>query len=295
MPKSKFTEKLFSGSTTEDADWVEHLSAAHRASPSMTPQVFGKYRTRDGLSSYQVLASSVRSSEGPLQILDLGCGDGHLIRHLLPRLNSQSQVVGVDMVATEIDRAKSECSDPRVRFICEMAQELSLPSESCDYVLCHMTLMLMLPTEPVVAQIRRVLKHAGIMSAIISAPRSPNELSGKLASTIFGFLKKQFPQMGTPRLGDPRFATTEGLKELFSEQIGFSPDLTVEDFHLEVHGDLDAIWNFYKDMYLVGMVPVEFRGALREEIASLLSEHMDAHGRVSFQYPMRRFEVSRSW
>ena len=287
---TRFREKLLQGQETDDGDWTEHLRIAHEEVSSMTPPVFS-HRTLAGQNSYQILAEAVTST-APLHVLDLACGDGFLLQSVLPRLHAASQVTGVDMVATDIDRARKNYPDSRVGFLCERAQELSLPSASVDVVLCHMALMLMRPIDPVVAQLTRVLKPGGRLAAVIGGDRTPDALSGKVARLMVAFLKRHFPNLGELRLGDARVDSVSGLRSLFST--GFANDLRVHDFTIEVKGDREAIWAFYKDMYLVGLAPPELKPALRAEIEGLLAPSFDAQGRIVLEYPMRKFEITRA-
>src|ERR1041385_2029945 len=123
MKRSIYAEKVLRGVAPDDEDWTDHLRRAHAAVAGMTPPVFGAHRTKEGLNSYQVLAKTLDSCRGPIRVLDLGCGDGFLLRYLLPKLDRGSEVIGVDMVDSEIETARKTHQDPRVRFLCETAQD----------------------------------------------------------------------------------------------------------------------------------------------------------------------------
>ena len=145
MPGTDYADRLLNGLPVGDEDWEAHLLRAHEETPGMTPPAFGAYRTREGLSSYEILASALARDAPSCRILDLACGDGFLVQYLLPRMDARSRVWGVDMVPTEIERARRAYPDPRTEFLCERAQRLSLPSASIDLVLSHLALMLMSP------------------------------------------------------------------------------------------------------------------------------------------------------
>ncbi len=51
------------------------------------------------------------------------------------------------------------------------AQKIPLGDASADAVLCHMALMLMLPIEPVIGEIHRVLAPGGIFAAVSGTPK----------------------------------------------------------------------------------------------------------------------------
>jgi ubiquinone/menaquinone biosynthesis C-methylase UbiE len=290
MGQKEYFEKLIEGTNPEDRDWSDYLRKAHEAVPGMTPPVFGKYCTKEGLNSYQILAKTLDDLKNPVHVLDLACGDGFLLRYLLPKMDQNSSAVGVDMVPSEIALAQKNFPDPRAQFFCEMAQDLSLPASSVDIIMCHMVLMLMLPIEPVIKQLRRVLKTGGVLTAIVGAPRTPGPASAEIAQLIGQFLKENFPKMASPRTGDARFSSAEGLNELFSNQNGFS-ELKIEDFEIRLNGDMNNVWDFYKDMYLIGILPPSLKATLRQEMERLLQDRFDSTGSIIIPYPMRKFTV----
>jgi SAM-dependent methyltransferase len=292
MQTQGYSEKLFAGLKLSDQDWTSYLKEAHRDAPGMTPPAFAGYRTREGLNSYQVLAAALDTmASGPKRVLDLACGDGFLLQYLLPRLESGSHVMAVDMVASELERARSIYH--QVEYRCEQAQDLSLATGSVDVVLCHLALMLMLPIDPVLEQLGRILKSRGKLAAVIGAPRPEGALETQVGSFVRTFVKAHFPQMGSPRMGDERFGSEAGLKQLFGPTSGFADDLVIRDFSIQVSCALGDFWDFYKDMYLVGLLPAEQKARLLTELMDFLAPHCNASGQVALEVPLRKFEVSK--
>ncbi len=157
---TRFFEKLRQGETPSAEDWNEHLREAHRLAPSMTPKAFAALSTADGKNSYEILAETLSPRlPSRAQIVDLACGDGYLTPFLLRRLGADGRVLGVDISEGELNVARQVCTDPRVSFELAPAEKLPLRDASVDQIVCHMAFMLMLPVEPVVAEIARVLKH----------------------------------------------------------------------------------------------------------------------------------------
>src|SRR4051794_25325741 len=84
MSDTKFANKVLNGEIINNEDWSEHLMEAHRISPRMTPLAFAPYKTSQGKNSYELLADCVVASPSKnIHLLDLACGDGHLIPYLL--------------------------------------------------------------------------------------------------------------------------------------------------------------------------------------------------------------------
>lgn len=288
---SKYSEKLLAGIAPTDQDWVEHLQEAHRIAPSMTPHAFASYRTSDGLNSYDVLARSLSSLRvaDPV-VVDLACGDGFLLHSLLTKLSAASCVVGIDMSDRELEIARASFTDPRVSFENAQAQAIPVPDKSADAILCHMAFMLMLPVEPVVSEIARVLKPGGIFSAVIGGPRGGGKGHwGEIQKAMSDFMISRHPTLKEARSGDPRIQTEAGIAELFRRDLGFSRVEAFEGIELDVRVDAAELWDFVKDTYWVGMLPVGEKAELRELLDAVVAKNADPTGKVRFAYPMRKF------
>ena len=135
-----------------------------------------------------------------------------------------------------------------------------------------MALMLIKPIEPVIFQLRRVLSPGAHLAAVVGGPSIPDSIGAEIGLLIGRFLKEHFPNMAAPLPGA----------------------VAVDDYRIVIQGGMDAVWDFHKDMYLVGMLPDELKPLLREQMAAVLEPHCGAQGRVAFEYPLRKFEVVAS-
>jgi ubiquinone/menaquinone biosynthesis C-methylase UbiE len=281
--------KMLSGTPLADAEWETYLALVHRETQSMTPKAFGTYRTTSRQSSYEVLASVLtKKPSKDLHVLDLGCGDGYLIQYILPKLGPKGKVTGVDMVPSEIDRAKAVYTDKRVQFHVARAQDLPVPGNSVDVALCHLTLMLMRPIEPVVRKLLTVIKPGGEVAGVVSAPRQYGTPAYELAQLIGAFIDQKQPGMRKLALVDPRFDTEDGIRELMK---GFKDDLWVQDFEILVPADPEAVWNFHRDMYLIGALPQPAKLELKDKIAAFVNTHKAQSPTLAI--PLRLFQVTR--
>jgi ubiquinone/menaquinone biosynthesis C-methylase UbiE len=95
------------------------------------------------------------------QIVDLGCGTGILLQHLLEVLGDEGRVVAVDFSSTMLELAARKIADSRVRF--EQAEATALPVEDAamDRVLCFSTWPHFPRPEEVLRELWRVLKPGG--------------------------------------------------------------------------------------------------------------------------------------
>jgi SAM-dependent methyltransferase len=287
---NEIRSKMLSGAPLADAEWETYLSSVHRETLNMTPKAYGAYRTSTGQNSYEVLVSVLNKKPSKdLHVLDLGCGDGYLIQYLLPKLGPKGKITGVDMVPSEIERAKAVYTDKRVQFHVARAQELPVPNTSVDVVLCHLTLMLMRPIEPVVRKLLQILKLGGEIAGIVPMPRRYGTTAYELGELVGAFIDQKHPGMRKSfQAGDPRFETEEGIQAILK---GFRDDLWVQDFDILIPLDPEAIWNFHRDMYVIGALSPQTRLELKEKMSAFVSAQRAQSS--SLAIPLRLFQNTR--
>lgn len=190
------------------------LVGFHDFKPGITENTFGACRTRDGLSSYQVLVDLAGNLEGAT-VVDLACGNGALSHLLAEKVGMAGKVIGIDMSKAELSLARERLiGRANVEFIDASAADLPLPSQSAQAVLCHLAFMLFNPVGPVVEEISRVLEPNGVFAAIVT--EFSTSTFGELRSLLLDSLKidgwePQFLALGEPQAKDPA-----GLRSLFS-------------------------------------------------------------------------------
>lgn len=285
----KLPGKILRNEKATTEDWNEFLAEAHRKSPSQTPRTFSSFRTKSGETSYEILAQSLTPGTNAT-VLDLACGDGHLAHSLLPRLGSQGRFLGIDMSEAELALARERVIDPRVSFQLAKAQALPIADASVDLVTCHMALMLMLPIEPVIQELGRVLKPAGKLAVVVVRRTNREATWQAVVEQSIGVFFERFPALKEVPTGDPRVLSVEGTRELLNAE--FMDQMEIE-FDLEVATTPEGLWDFMRDMYYVGMVPEAEQGAMRERLIALGLARRGDDGLVRFAYPMRKFVFTR--
>jgi SAM-dependent methyltransferase len=295
---TKYSEKVTSGKTLTDEDWIEYLNERHSKHSGLTQFVFGSYKTTLGPSSYELMIQELKAyKDKAVTVLDLACGDGFLTEMCLPEIHAQSKLIGIDMVPEEIESAKHRVNHTQVAFRCETAQNMTLPNESVDVVLSHLALMLMLPLDPVVDEIYRVLKPGGKLVAIINGPKLDKMSQGGMYQMFGGkitdLIEAELGKKSQFTTGDPRFAQSDGVQTVFTEAKGFSPP-HIEDFNLLMKDTPEKLIEIIKTFYIFHMVPKSLQSKLLIEVSILFKEKRDSDGTTLFECPFRKFVVSKN-
>lgn len=268
-----------------DAEWEEYLIKAHAIHPHMTPAAYAGFQNEAGENSYAVLAGTIENPAS--HVLDLACGDGHLVPHILNRLGLDGRVTGVDMAGDALDFARQEILDPRVTFLNERAQKLSLPSESVDLVLCHMAFMLMTPLPPVARELSRILKPGGSLVAIFGG-REAKGLMLEIRKIVSTFVKMHIPRYLELRQSRFDLQNQEGLAEVLPNF-----QIEVQNFQLRSHISPDDVWGYLKGMYFVDFFKSDIREELRQEILGLAKDHKGADEHIDFFVPFVQIKAKK--
>lgn len=162
------------------------------------------------VSSYAALSDLVPVGNSPLTVLDLACGDGHLLGLLAARRQPALHLTGIDMSEAELAVARAALP-ASVRLQQGRAQALDVPSASIDYLVSHMALMLMDDIAQVIQEIRRVLRPGGQFAAIVGRTFLLGEASDVFMRVFKPIASEALPPL---RFGDRRAGSEAGWREL---------------------------------------------------------------------------------
>ena len=239
----------------------ELLRAYHAQHPGATARAFGDGRIEDdGRSSYEMLADLAAPGE---TILDLGCGDGHLLELLVQRGCRSGDLVGIDMSPEELARAAARPALDDARLIEARAQTLPLAAASIDRVLSHLAFMLMGEVEVVVAELCRVLRPGGTFAAVVGGGPAGDDDAFALFLRLFRPVYDELADK-PPRLGDRRTRDGEGFAAIFHPASGFEAAIDEVAFTVRLDADPERAWDIVSPMYEMLVVPAERAAALRE-------------------------------
>ena len=148
-----------------------YLSTFHDANPGVTSRAFEALPVTCGERAFSSTDASLISmlpdadataDAQPLTVLDLACGDGHLLALLhASHPDGHLALIGVDLSAGELAAARARLGEGAALYRCK-AQQLPLASGSVDGVFSHLALRLLGDADGVVRKVRRLLKPGGL-------------------------------------------------------------------------------------------------------------------------------------
>lgn len=199
------------------------LRRFHAARPGITSSVFGCARGDGGETSYDRLVAAVPRDA---RVLDLGCGDAHLVSRLGPR------AIGIDL-------APSRGPQGGAALVAGRAQALPFADRSFDACVCHLAFMLFDDLRSVVSELRRVVVPGGMFAAVIGG--GPTAVDREGDDALHRFLG--IAALSGGGFGDRRARSEPGWRELFGGEPRF------ERFELDLSGPFAEVWRFLGASY----------------------------------------------
>jgi len=261
-----------------------YLQDFHQRQPGATSAAFAHLRAHSTVaeyaSSYAALAACVPDAQTPLAVLDLACGDGHLLKLLADRQQPSLRLIGVDMSQGELDVARTVLPADVV-LLKERAQALSIDTASVDCVLSHMAIMLMDDIEQVVTEIRRVLRPQGQFATVIGRTGLLGEAKDVLLSVLVPILKEEASWF---RFGDARTRTEDGMTGLLARDF---TNLQFEDLDVDWEPLPHELWDSLTETYDVDVLSAPAKERLRERLLEALSGLQQSDGTIRTGWGVR--------
>ena len=201
--------------TTAARDWPAYLAGFHAERPGITEDLLAGAVDRTGRTAYAWLAELVPPGG---RVLDLACGSaptGELLR--------TASYLGLDLSHAELRLGAAR----GLRVARADAVRLPVADAAVDVVVCSMALQL-LPLEPALAEVRRVLRPGGTFAATVPTSRPmPARDALRWGGVLVALRSKGLSYPNDDALvspGEP-FAAA-GLRLQSDESRGFGLDVT---------------------------------------------------------------------
>ncbi|NDY89585.1 class I SAM-dependent methyltransferase [Ideonella livida] len=216
----------------------------------------------------------------PGPVLDLACGDGHLLARLQERLDPGTAagrlLLGADLSRGELQAARAGLAGD-VGLTQARAQQLPWADGSLAAVISHMALMLMSPPEAVVAELARVLAPGGRLLALLPLAPAPGEPPPPVYQALAAAL--QAAPRATPwaevRFEGRRWRDPQTLTPMLApafDALHFTP--------LRAHSRWtpEATWDWLTGMYDLHLHPRAEAPGARARWLLGIAPHLDANG-----------------
>lgn len=157
-----------------------------------------------------------------------------------------------------------------------------------------MAFMLMLPLDPVIQELKRVLKRGARFSAVIWNSRGKTGLFGDIQRFTYGFINARYPQVNEAKAGDPRAQSETNIRALLSPANGFLDPIVFKDTSLLIKTDPQGVWDLMKEMYLVSFIPQSEKDELERKLKEFAATLASPDGTLSFNFGMLMFTATKA-
>ncbi|THA25721.1 class I SAM-dependent methyltransferase [Streptomyces sp. RKND-216] len=246
------------------------LRGFHAERPAVTGEAFGHGRAADGRTGYEALRDRVA---GCRRVLDLGCGDGVLLRLLAAGGDGRraETVAGVDLSPEALALARLRPELARAVLVEGRAQQLPFAAGAFDACVSHMALMLMDDVERVAAEAARVLAPGGLFACVLGGGAAGGEAYEAFLRLLRPLLAAVPEERRMPPLGDRRVRSRDGLDAVLGPA-GFGP-VEWETLRIDLDGSPEEVWRSVSGIYdvrtLDGPALAGLRAAFLAEAAAL--------------------------
>ncbi len=279
---SEFIKRVLSGERPDAAQVREYYIDFHATRPSATSSAMEMLRTKDGRTSYELLADRARSCD-PSTVLDVGCGDGALLGVVAKRIGGAT-LTGIDLAETDLDTARR--AFPEMTFVRADADALPFAAASFDLTLSHMVLMLLPDVVPALREIRRVTRPGHKLLATVSAPEHGEQRIATLYRFIHERIRAVYKNYAPINPGDERMWSRGGIQEAF-KAAGYEGEPHFDETAVAAELNADEVWQVLLQRYYFGSLPKDVEDSIRGDIRNWLDDKP-----LGFSESLRIVEIS---
>jgi SAM-dependent methyltransferase len=185
---------------------------------------------------------------GSEDVIDLGCGNGLILREIFPVMRADSRIVGIDLSETMVRLANQACSpawsDVQVRCMNAYDAVEQFGQQSYDRVMANFIFHYIEAPEKFVAVMAKLLRPDGLAITTIEGRFSMPEmyLLGELAMHRAGLSEAEIRRIPSSRRG---VVTAENARQVLSQFFGEVTEVPYHD-HLTFTDPSDFV-RFYRD------------------------------------------------
>lgn len=247
-------------------DWSSYLDAFHEERPGIVDDLLSR-AVAGHHNPYEWLARTV--SARATTVLDVACGAGPVTRALE---RPGRTVVGVDVRPAELIEAQARS---RGAWLCADARALPLADHSVDAAVSMLGMVMIHPTDQLLAEVARVLRPGGVLAFVAPAlgPVSPADLRTVLGMSRHLRGRPQFPGSLELTSFKPLLAR-HGLRKVEDSR---------ERYRVPIRSHADA-----DTLVRTLLLPTKADARIDAAIG-YLARQVRARGEVHVPVPMRRF------
>lgn len=215
------------------------------------------------------------------RVLDVGCGTGVVARLAAQQVGPSGTVVGLDVNPGMLAIARSVTpEDVSIDWYESGAEEMPLPDESFDVVLCQISLQFMVDKLAALREMRRVMAPGGRI--VLNVPGPAGDIFDVLAKATERHIGSQAARFVTQifSLHD----TTE-IQQLLSEADFTDVAIQVDHKVLNLPPPDEFLWQYVSSTPLammVGNVDEDVRDALERDVVKQW-QHFEEDGSLIYQ------------
>ncbi len=277
-----FLDAIILGDTLDPDQISNCMKEYHNTHVDWSEQYFSR-PSEFGETSYELLSRSLEiPSQGPVSILDLGCGIGTFYKLLPDGLRSRISYSGIDISEKCVESAKNRFAGESACFSVASAANLSFGNESFDAVVSHMAFSMFKPIRAAASEAVRVLRKGGsfsvIFPAVWTASRNQNQA---LSSGIREIVKSVYPNFEKNRggIGEVEFFSKDNVRSFISE----FPEISIVDineFEVDFSGALNEVLWGIKTFYWFQILDDASKFVVEKKLIELLKENQESEGNI---------------